>query len=120
MLFAFRDSNLSCYPLESCIAVAHLNLLFVCNLLDDFSGHDSLHDKVTLLHLVHRLSVGDDIIEEEQTGLVTVDENPLALIILACHTYAVSIRVAGHDDICIHGLSITECECQRLTILGVR
>ena len=120
MLLALRECYLACNPLEASVAVAHLDVLLVGNLLDNFCSNDGLHDEVSRLHLAHRLTVLDDVIQEQQTCLVSVDENPLTLVVLARHTYTVGIGVAGHHDVSIHSLGITQRKGKRLTVLGVR
>ena len=51
------------------------------------------------VHLAGCDTVLDDIVQEEQAGLVTVNQHPFALVVLASHTYAVGIRVACHHDV---------------------
>ena len=76
--------------------------MLVGNLLDDLSGHNRLDDEVSRLHKSFCLAVRDDVPQEDQCCLVSVDKLPLALVILASHANAVGIRVAGHKDVSVN------------------
>ena len=95
-------------------------MVFVGDLLDDLGRYDGLHDEVGRLHLPHSLTVGDDIPQEDQTGLVAVDQHPFALAVLAGHADTVCIRVGSHQNISVKCLRITQSEGQCLRNLRIR
>ena len=66
------------------------------------------------------LAVHDDIIKEYHASLVTINQHPLALIVLASHAHAVGIRVRSHHYVSIDALSQIKCHCKSLAIFGVR
>ena len=94
--------------------------MLFCDLANHLCGDDRLHDEVRRLEQALSLAVGDDIPQEDQTGLVTIDEHPLTLIVLASHTDAVCIRVRSHEDVCVELLSVAQSERQSLGKLRVR
>ena len=62
LLLAFAQTDFAGNPLEAGIAIAHFNLVLICHSLDEFSGHDGLHDEVIRLHLAHCNTVLDDVL----------------------------------------------------------
>ena len=119
LLLALRESNLACNPLETSVAITHLNVLLLGNLTDNLCCNNSLHDEVCWLHLAYSLTICDDIPQEEQTSLVTIYQNPLAIAILTSHTDTVSIWVRSHQNVSIECLRITQTKCQSLCNLWV-
>ena len=106
LLLSFRLTYLVGNPFKARIAVAHLDMVLIGNLLDNFRGNDSLHNEVVWFHLTRLDAVGDDVIEEKQASLVAVDKHPFALIVLASHAHAVGIGVGCHNDIGVNLLGI--------------
>ena len=119
LLLTLRECNLTCNPLETSVAITHLNVLFLCNLTDNLCCNNSLYNKVCWLHLAHSLTICNDIPQENKTGLVTINQYPLAIAILTSHTYTVSIWVRSHQNIGIESLCITQAKCQSLCYLWV-
>ena len=95
-------------------------MVLVGNRLDEFGRHDGLHHKLVAFHLAHGNAVLDDVVEEEQTRLVTIDEHPLALVVLARHTYAVSIGVGSHHNVGIQLLCQRNSHRQGFGIFRIR
>ena len=52
-------------------------------------------------------------------GLVAIDEHPLALVVLAGDTYAVSVGVRSHHEVGINLLGKVECHGECLGVLRV-
>ena len=120
MLLAFAQTDFTCNPFETGIAVEHLNLVLIGNGLDKFGSHNGLYDKVRRLHLAGCDTVLDNIVQEEQASLVTVNQHPFALVVLASHTYAVGIRVACHHDVGVYLLGKFNCHGKRFRVFGIR
>ena len=89
------------------------------DLANHFRGDNRLHDEICRLEQALSLAVGDDIPQEDQTGLVAIDEHPFALIVLARHADTVSIGVRSHENISVELFSVTQSERQRLGELWV-
>ena len=120
LLLAFAQTDFTSDPLEASVAVTHFDVVLVSNSLDEFCSYDSLHAEVSILHLTCSDAVLDDVVQEDQSSLVTVDEYPFALIILTSHTYAVSIRVSSHYDISVDLLRQFDSHRQCFSIFWVR
>ena len=120
LLLTFTQTDFAGNPLEAGVAVAHFNLVLVCHSLDEFGGHDGLHDEVVRLHLTHCNTVLDDVVQEDETSLVTIDKHPLALIVLAGHTDTVGIRVTCHHDVNVNLLSQRNGHGKGFGIFGIR
>ena len=105
-MLTFGNADFSCNPLESGVAIAHLDAGFVGNLLDNFCCDNGLDDEISRLEQSLSLAVGDDIIKEEQASLVTVDEHPFALVVFTGHTHAVGIWIRRHYNVCIQCLCV--------------
>ena len=90
---SFEFSNLSSNPFEASETVYHLNIVLISNLLDKFCCYNSFHNEVVRLHFACLYSVGNDVIKEDKTCLVTIDKYPFTFIILTSHTYSVCIWV---------------------------
>ena len=90
------------------------------DLANHFRGDNRLHDEICRLEQALSLAVGDDIPQEDQTGLVAIDEHPFALIVLARHADTVSIGVRSHEDVSVELLSVAQSERQSLGKLRVR
>ena len=95
-------------------------MVLVGNRLDEFGGHDGLHDKLVALHLALRLAVHDDVVKEDHAGLVTIYQNPLALVVLAGHAHAVSVGVGCHHDVGIDALGQVQRHGECLAVFRVR
>ena len=95
-------------------------MVLVGNSFDQFSSYNCLHDKLIAFHLTHCDAVLDDIVQEEQTGLVTVDQYPFAFAVLTSHTHTVSIRVGSHHDISIDFLRQLDSQSQCFGIFRIR
>ena len=119
LLLTLRECNLTCNPLETSVAITHLYVLFLCNLTNNLCCNNGLYDKVCWLHLAHSLTISNNIPQEDQASLVTINKYPFAITILTSHTYTVSIWVRSHQDISIESLRITQTECQSLCYLWV-
>ena len=93
LLLTLRESNLTCNPLKTCVAITHLYVLLLCNLTDNLCCNNCLYNKVCWLHLANSLTISDDIPQENQASLVTINQYPLTITILTSHTYSVSIWI---------------------------
>ena len=120
MLLTFAQTDFTCDPLKTSVAITHFNLILISYSLNQFSSYNGLHNEVIRLHLTHCNTILDDIIQEDQTSLVTIDKYPLTLIIFTSHTYTVSIGVAGHYDISIDLLRQSDSHRKCLSIFRIR
>ena len=120
MLLAFAQTDFTCNPFETGIAVEHLNLVLIGNGLDKFGSHNGLYDKVRRLHLAGCDTVLDDVVQEKQASLVAVYQHPFAFVVLACHTHAVCIRITCHYDVCINLLGEFDCHGKGFRIFRIR
>ena len=83
-------------------------MISVGDFFDHLRGDDGLDNKIVGLHLACPDAVGDDVVEEEQAGLVTVDEHPFAPVVLAGHAHTIGIGVGSHHDVGIQCLCISQ------------
>ena len=120
LLLALRDSNLACNPLETCVAVAQLYVILLGNLSNHLCCNDGLYEEVCWLQLTQLLLVLDDIVAEHHGCLVTVDDHPLALVIAANDSQAVSIRVSSYYEVSVQLGTELHTESHSLSILWVR
>ena len=95
-------------------------MVLFSDLTDNFGSNDSLNDEFVTLHLTHSDTVLDDVIQEDQTSLVTVDKYPFAIAVFTSHTYTVSVRVGSHNDVCIYFLSQLDSQSKSLSVFRVR
>ena len=95
-------------------------MLFFSNFANHFSRNNSLYNEVGRLHLAHFNTVSDDVIEENETSLVTINQNPFALVVLTSHSHTVGIGIGSHHNICIERLSITQSKRKGFTVFWVR
>ena len=112
--------NLVSNPLEACVAVFIFYAVLLGNLGDDLGSHDGLYKELVALQLAELLLVGNDIPREHHTGLVTVQNLPLALAVAADNSQTVSIRVRSDDEVGIQTGTELHTQGHSLGILWVR
>ena len=95
-------------------------MVLICDRFNQFRSNDSLHNEIIILHLTHRNTILYYIIQEQQTGLVTIDQHPFSFVIFTSHTYTVSIRITSHYNVGVNFLSQINSHRQSLGIFRIR
>ena len=119
-MFAFTQTDLAGNPLETGVAVDHFNLVLIGNSFDELGSDNGLYDEIRRLHLAGCDTVLDDVVQENETSLVTINKHPLALIVLAGHTDTVGIRVTCHHDVSVNLLGQRNGHGKGFGIFGIR
>jgi len=90
---AFQLAHNGGYPFEAGVAVETSYLVGIGDGFDELGGDNGLDHVLVALELAGFAPAGDEVIDKEQGGLVAVDQDPFAPVVLDGHTYAVGIRV---------------------------
>ena len=80
-------------PFEASVNVIHFNTVLFSDSADGFSSNDSFYDIFFTLNLAKFFPASNQIINEHQSSLVTVQKNPFAFVVLNSYTNAVCIRI---------------------------
>lgn len=82
----------SAIHLKPGVNVIHFDAVLLGDRTDQFGRNDCLDDIFLAVDLTELLSSGDEIVDEHQSGLVTVQQYPFAFVVLNGCTYSVCIR----------------------------
>ena len=107
-------------PFEACVNVVDLNTITLCDSLDCLGCYDCLDYIFLTVHLVQLFPAGDQVINEHQGCLVTVQQYPFALIVLNGRANTVSVRVGSHNQLGVGCFRLLDSHSQSGGLFGVR
>ncbi len=116
--FPFADAVSN--PLEAGIFVGESDTLTVSNLTNHLGGNDGLNNIHVITHLTEAFHVVDDVIVVHHVGLVTIDDNPFALIVTANNGDTIGIGVGGDHEVCTEFGTQVHAHGHGFGVLGVR